>query len=46
MAKKIVITKNTKLGKAWLHRSQDLVTDEELEEARKNKEKRTNQDAP
>lgn len=33
-----VVTKETKLGKAWLHKSQDLMSDAELEEARKKTE--------
>ena len=31
-SQKIVVTKDTKLGKAWLHKSQDLMSDAELEE--------------
>lgn len=33
--KKIVITKETKLGDAWLHKSQDLMSEVELDESRK-----------
>ena len=31
-SQKIVVTKDTKLGEAWLHKSQDLVSGAELEE--------------
>lgn len=41
MAKKIVITKDTMLGEAWLHKSQDVPTKEEIaEDNRKAAERR------